>query len=78
MQDTSIRLANDLPNSLLCVIVEHDFPEQTRRSVVHVDNDMLETSDSLECPLDQIGPRWGEDLLFALASDPGSASASNG
>jgi hypothetical protein len=56
-------------DGFFAIVVEDDFSEETRRRVVHVDDDVLETRDGLECALDEVGSCWGEHLERASVGD---------
>lgn len=50
-------------DGLLLVGVEDDFAEKTGGSIVHVNDDVLGASHSLESTLDQVGTSGSEDLV---------------
>ena len=53
-----------------CLIrIEHDFSEETTRRVVHVNNRVLGSLESLESPLDQIRSSRREDLDPNIVGD---------
>lgn len=54
---------------LLLVVIEDDLSEKTAGSIVHVDNDILESGHGFECSFDQICSGWSEDLDPDIVGD---------
>lgn len=52
----------DSPDGLLPIVIEDHFSEETRRRIVHVNDDMLHACHSLECPLDEVRSCGSQDL----------------
>ncbi len=53
---------DDPPDRLLLTSIEHNLPEQTRRSIVHMHNGILCSLEGLECLPNEIPSCRCEDL----------------